>query len=261
MSYRKLMRTLQSYFPPAAELKSALYRAERKLLQKPHEVEFEILKYLRFSDDECLVDVGANQGQSIESIRLFNKMTPLIAFEPNSLLAARLKRRYAKYASQTEIRACGLSDVHEAKELHVPVYRGYVYDGLASFDRSAAEGWLNSTTVFLFSEKRLHLNKLPCDVETLDEQKLAPGFIKVDVQGLECKVIKGGLATLKAFEPVLLLESPGQSAEMEHILRRLGYSEFRWERGRLHAGRGNSWMWLFLTARRLRDLPNTRICF
>jgi FkbM family methyltransferase len=255
MSYRKLMRTVQSYFPPAADLKTVLYRAERKLLQKPHESEFEILKYLRFPDGECLVDVGANQGQSIESIRLFNKNTKLIAFEPNSLLAQRLRRRYAKYASRTEIRPCGLSDVHETEELHVPIYRGYVYDGLASFDRDAAERWLNSDTVYLFSRKRLHLDKLRCDVETLDEQKLAPGFIKIDVQGLEGKVIKGGLATLKEFEPVLLLESPGRSAEMELTLRKLGYREFRWERGRLRAGRGNSWMWLFLTERRLEGLP------
>jgi FkbM family methyltransferase len=77
------------------------------------------------------VDIGANTGQSIESIKLFAPGANVVSFEPNPELADKLERRY-RGDPKVKIKAIGLSDAVAMLTLHVPVYRGFVYDGLAS---------------------------------------------------------------------------------------------------------------------------------
>jgi hypothetical protein len=57
-------------------------------------------------------------------------------------------------------------------------------------------------------------------------QKLAPCFIKVDVQGWEYNVLNGGRETLRNFEPVLLVESFREDPRMVKLAEEIGYEEY-----------------------------------
>jgi FkbM family methyltransferase len=67
--------------------------------------------------------------------------------------------------------------------------------------------------------------------DLIAEQKLRPGIIKVDVEGAECRVLRGARDTLRTHRPVLLvevaadlLEANGSSvAEVLDLLRGAGY--------------------------------------
>ena len=150
MPFHKAVRTLQSEFWFLKEAKDALYLHGRRLLHMPHEADFRAVRLIADKFAGSFIDVGANQGQSIESIRLFAKDARIVAFEPNPAICSVLMRRYWG-ASGIEVRGVGLSDRKTVLTLYVPSYRGFVYDGLASFDRTEALSWINPQRVLRLS--------------------------------------------------------------------------------------------------------------
>lgn len=86
----------------------------------------------------------------------------------------------------------GLADQKLSRPLFVPVYKKFVYDGLASLDRDFASNWLSAETLYWFSAANLTMLETTCTTERLDDLGLDPIFIKIVVQGFQYQVIKGG---------------------------------------------------------------------
>ena len=246
---KKVLRTLQSELPSVKEYKDEFYLYTRRILRIPHESDFRAVKL--FDQDDCFVDVGANQGQSIESILLFRTNARIVSYEPNTQLCEKLWRRYSNFKNVT-IRPIGLADKAGKFNLFVPSYNGFVYDGLASFSRESAAGWLNKDRLLNFDPRKLSIQEIECSAETLDSQNLNPGFIKIDVQGYEENVIQGGMNTIKAREPVLLVEALSDRAH--EILGRLGYDEYSFDGHLFRKGRSTGPNSFLLTKRRLERL-------
>ena len=78
--------------------------------------------------------------------------------------------------------AIGLSDKAETRELFLPYYKGFMYDGLASFDEQSARAWLAEGRIIAFDPKQLKIERVACTTVTLDSLKLEPIFIKLDVR-------------------------------------------------------------------------------
>ena len=254
---RKAVRTLQSRLPMLKSAKDEFYRHSRRLLRVPHEADFRALELFPDSLGGCYVDVGANHGQSIESIRLFKPRARIVSFEANPLLAERLQRRYAR-SNEVSVVALGLADRADSFTLFVPSYGGFVYDGLASLDRDSAASWLGPGTIFGFDPARLAIAEIRCRVDTLDRHNLEPAFIKVDVQGFEYQVLAGARATLARCEPVLLVESFRDDPRLVRLMEDLGFAEFHYQDGRLRPGispRENSFL---MTEARWRSLAQVR---
>lgn len=221
---KKAIRTLQSELPFLKSAKDEFYLHTRRILRRPHESDFKALALIPKSLDGCYVDVGANQGQSIESILLFRPTATIVSFEANSVLASKLTVRYSDRGN-VRIIAQGLGDIPGALTLFVPSYKGFVYDGLASFHKAEALSWINSNTVFNFDPSKLCISEVQSTVDTLDNQQLSPIFVKVDVQGYECNVLQGGLQTLRRSEPILLIEDYRRDPRTVELAEQLGYVE------------------------------------
>jgi FkbM family methyltransferase len=152
------------------------------------EADVELLsKFIRPGD--IVVDVGAHKG--LYSIPLYNMGCTVYSFEPNahcaSLLASWASRKNRVHCFQV-----GLSDVSKTAELKIPLDEtGKQHIASASVCKEF-EGQ--------FSIEKITLNRL-------DDFKL-PGlsFLKIDVEGLEDKVVRGGLETIRKYRPVLLIE-------------------------------------------------------
>lgn len=225
MDFTKAIRTLQSEFPLLKNAKDAFYLYSRRALRRPHEHDFEALKLFPIESSGCFVDVGANHGQSVESIRLFRPEAPIVSFEPNPGLARHLA---ARYVHQTNIRviAKGLSDSAGRFTLFVPSYKGFLYDALASLDEEAARTWISQQTVYGFDPTKLEIAPIDCQVDTLDAQQLTPVFLKIDVQGFEYNVLNGGRETLQRCEPIILIESFSSDPRTVRLAGELGYEEY-----------------------------------
>ncbi len=218
---------MQSEFPFLflKESKDWLYLHARRWLHIPHESDFKALSLIPPALKGCYIDVGANYGQTIESILLFRPEAEIVAFEPNLGLAAHLLARY-KDRNNIRIVAKGLADSAGHLTLFVPSYKGFVYDALSSFNKGSAGYGLNKETILRFDSAKLTLAECDCTVETLDMQRLAPVFIKVDVEGYTYNVLRGGKETLLQFEPLLLVENFRGDTRTVQLAEELAYEEY-----------------------------------
>jgi FkbM family methyltransferase len=230
-SVGNVFRAIQSRLPWLLEAKAAAQRLVRRIRRHPFEPDFEILAHLKL-DGGVILDIGANRGQSIDAIRLYHPTAPLYAFEPNGFLAERLARRFAGDTGLT-LNRFGLGDRPMRAPLHVPYDHGFMYDGLASFDRDEAAGWINASTMAWFDPARLEVRETVCEVRTPDGLGLRPAFVKIDVQGFERHVLEGGRQTLLATQPVILMEN---SPEAEAWLIAEGWVRCAWHKGQLVEG-------------------------
>lgn len=227
---KRVIRTLQVHFPALIEARWAAQRAYLRLRRKPHEPDFRLLKSLTFAPDEVLIDVGANRGQSIESMRLYEPDRRIIAFEPNDRLAQRLHR----YRCVT-VHAAGLGDETGQFTLHVPSYNGWEFDAQASLAFTEQNMDYLRWSIIGFDERKLSVRAMPCAVYRLDSFRLRAGFIKIDAEGFEPRVIAGGRETIRARLPALLIENSA-SDEVCSSLAEIGYIPFNMGHGELRPG-------------------------
>jgi FkbM family methyltransferase len=246
---KRILRTLQTYAPGVRPLKFGLYNAMTRHLGWHVEIDFLLLS--RLPSVALAVDIGGNWGQSIEALKRTAKPAKIVSFEPNPVLGARLERVYAGDA-KVQIERCGLGDTAGGFTLYVPKYNGFIYDGLASLDEGEAKNWLNPGSMAWFDPAKLVLDKYDVPIKTLDSYGLTPDIVKIDVQGLEPQVVRGGLQTFRRAKPVTIIETP--SPELVALLASLGLDAYRWTGERLVAGDTGGLNTLFLSEDRVRQL-------
>lgn len=231
----KFFRSIQVHFPFLQDMKFDVQRTLRSLLDRTHEKEFEMMNVFSNPLNNIFVDIGANRGDAIQSILMRQPDCQVFAFEPNNYLAGKLKGRYGQ-DSRVKIFNYGLGDDSRQFELFVPFYNNYMFDGLASFKEANARDWLRSR-IYGYKESKLDVKKMLCEVRRLDEFELKPCFIKIDVQGFEYEVLRGGIETIRDSRPVILMESPGHK-ELD-FLYALEYQPFILKGDKLHSGTKN----------------------
>jgi FkbM family methyltransferase len=205
-----------------------LIRFYRITLHIPFEEDFNALPLFPDFRETLFLDVGANRGQSTDAILMKTNNARIHLFEPNQYLCEKLKHLFYKNKRIT-LHDFALGDQNKEDVLYIPFYKKWMFDGLASFHREAAEKWLKNR-IFFYDERYLSLQKMECKIRPLDELKLDPYFIKIDVQGLAFEVLKGGVQTLKKYEPILLVESPNK--EMVNYLKSFGYQYYAFKKGK-----------------------------
>lgn len=243
---KKVIRTLQTNFPMLLETKFAAARCLRNVMGIPFEADFRAIQYFPESDHSLFLDVGGNRGQSTEAILLYAKNSTIQIFEPNPTLCKRLENQY-KHSQNVQVNQLALGDKPSEQRIYIPYYKNWMFDGLASLDRENPKLWLKEN---LHNHKESHvtLEEVKCEVKTLDELNLVPFFIKLDIQGYEYQALKGGENTIRANEPVLLIEAPDQ--QIIDYLDALGYRYFAFDRGKFRAQTKGKLNTFFMTKKR-----------
>ena len=160
----------------------------------------ENLDFLMWIDSykiESVIDIGANKGQFIAKClkKLQNKIYYL--FEPLSECSAILNRKFEKY-SNIHIYNYGLGDINDELDINKNIFT----PSSSFLDMTDTHKRLFPITSEATKEKVL-IRRLD---DWYNEHSLAKNiFIKVDVQGFEDKVIRGGIDTIKNSK-ILLIE-------------------------------------------------------
>ncbi len=155
----------------------ALRRGERELSMLPFLVD----------PQRMALDVGANKGDY--SYFLARLCPRVIAFECNPKIVGMLRRTVAR---NVQVEAVGLSDAAGQAVMRIP--RG-------------ARGHSNQRGTLAAKKIVAAVTEVPVETRRLDDYGLDDvGFIKIDVEGLELKVLEGARETLARCRPVLLLE-------------------------------------------------------
>lgn len=232
---RKLIRTAQNYFPGLAEAKNEFYHFARKHLGFVHERDFSAIALLNRSDDDLFIDIGANRGQSILSIRHYRPDVRLACFEPNPVMFGWLLRHFGR-DPRIRLFNFGLAAEADRLTLTVPSYRGFLYDGVATFSKETVFEYMSAKRIFGFDPSLLSVQEFVCETRPLDSFDLRPTFIKIDVEGFEHEVIAGGMQTLRRCRPVLMVERFYDNPRLLELLGELAYEEVVAAGGRLQPG-------------------------
>lgn len=245
------IRAWQSRFPALVDAKAGVQRFMRRTLRRPFEAEFSLLSRWRPDPGEVFIDVGAHRGQSVDAIRLYQPDALIHAFEPNVHLATGLATLFDDDPALA-VYACGLGDKDEARRLYVPVYRGFVYDGLASFDPDQSRTWLSDETVAGFNPDRFEMMAGEARTFTLDMLDLQPGFIKIDAPGWFASVVRGAKDTLERCRPLILMQTNELADQV--LTEERGYTRAAFDGDRLHPGEEGVENTVYVPGERVGDL-------
>ncbi len=156
------------------------------------------------------IDIGASHG--LYSHHMLRYSAAVVAFEP----VPDMHRRLIKYfGRRLVVHPVALSDKTGECELRMP-------SGISSRATIAAENSLEGSTSTLIESHRVPKRRLDdYGIENV-------GLIKIDVEGHEEAVLRGGLQTITRDRPNLLIEieerhHPGSIARVAALLGSVGY--------------------------------------
>jgi len=153
------------------------------------------------------VDIGANIG--LHSVRFAEKFKNVFSFEPVTSNYECLEKNTSNFKNITRFQT-GLGEIEKTEIISLP----------ASWDNCGAY----SIVDFVDSKEELIEEKIK--ISRLDDFNLAADLIKIDTQGFEIPILKGGLETLKKYKPTLILEIEFKKPfnNMLALLTPLGYA-------------------------------------
>lgn len=205
--------------------------------------EAELVHLKRFCGSSGVaLDIGANQGHY--AFALSKWFERVYAFEANEEVTKWI-RLYD--SERIEIIHCALSCEAGTARLFVPVVRGMVLSGWASLDRSS----LAQLSPAEICEKDVPIARL-------DDFAIGDvGFVKIDVEGHEVEVLKGGTTTIRQSRPVVLIELRDQTYEaVKSWFLDLNYSIWRLQD--FLPVRGEEANYIFLPNERIPELDIRR---
>lgn len=175
----------------------------RNLVERP---QYFSGKFISMRNDECLVDCGAYNGDSIRDFlqAVNNRYSCVYAFEPDENNLQKL-RKYIAVSHLENIKICPYGAYDEVTELH------FISD----------EG--------MFSNINQN-GKTVIKTETID--RVLDGrratFIKMDIEGAEVKALMGAENTIKRYQPVLAISAYHKAGDIFEIYEtinrlRVGY--------------------------------------
>jgi FkbM family methyltransferase len=163
------------------------------------------MRFLRPGD--LFVDVGANIG--VYSVLALRTGASIVAFEPTERARNVLSRNLADNAppERIQVRSCALSD----------------QPGVARFRTD-----LESSNLLVASGDRGPT--IDVEVSTLDaelDHERAPAVIKVDAEGFDAAVLRGGERLLREHHPAIIVEVWNGGWDVRGALKAHGYRFFR----------------------------------
>lgn len=147
-----------------------------------------IMSRVLSQDSNCL-DVGANEGTFVRQMLKFAPRGEHMAFEPIPELAAKLAGRYP----EVEVHECALSDVSGTSTFQL-VTNDTGYSGLRRRHYDFGEPIIREIEVRTRTLDELYPFERPLR------------FVKIDIEGAEYLMLKGGKRTLRAHAPYIVFE-------------------------------------------------------
>ena len=225
VAFRSMYRRYAHHYPTIFNAQQRFSVLVKDRIGYIHEDDFHALKLFKLPAKPLCVDIGANRGQSVTSIKTVLPQATIIAFEPNPVTFASLNSVAARRSGVTAVNmAMGLSD--GTLQMWIPRWRGVKFDQLASGslpDATTLAEEIRGYGFPLISAKEIEFDCVNVRETSLDALSLNPDFVKIDVEGGELAVLRGARATLSSAPPLLMIER-GCRLEITELLADFGYT-------------------------------------
>ena len=189
------------------------------------EIDIELFRHLDGSDG-LVIDAGANCGQFALSMLSVNGTLKVLSFEPNPALRWSLLLISFLHPARFRFRMCGLGEKPQQMTLHVPVTRHMDLSSNASLDASEFDKNYVQERLAGYSQRaagRYGFRQRQARIIPLDELRLSPLAIKIDVEGWELQTLRGMQQTIERCHPLLMIEINNLHRFMPW-LRAMGYA-------------------------------------
>ena len=233
---KKLIRTVQTSFPALQPSYFTRKMSLKTSFGKNCGADPNALSLLVDEPNSLYVTIGRNQEPWIDWVVARKRSSRIVSFEPNPYLLGRLASRYAQTNNVT-IHNYGLGEMQSESVLHVPFYRNYRFDGLASPDKNQAVDCLKEE-FYWYNQKFISLREMSFQLQPLDDLNLQPSFIGLTTKGCKLNTLRGAKRTLRAHAPMLLVEDATE--ETTAFLKKFGYRNYRYVHSAFNPGYGNS---------------------
>jgi FkbM family methyltransferase len=163
----------------------------------------EFYKRIIFNKEQInFLDIGSNTGAFI-FLPLLNPTIKCYAFEPNPIAFSALVENVELNNLKDNVECFNMGMWNESSELELKVPLDTTDSGLATMG--------NDSSRFIYDNKTGDFSTHTVYCTTIDEffkqHKLESiDAIKIDTEGAELNILKGGEKTLKEFKPLLVLE-------------------------------------------------------
>ena len=142
--------------------------------------------------DSNSIDVGCHRGEILDLMIRFSPSGRKIGFEPIPEFYQYLENKYSH-------------------DFLVKIYPVALYDkaGTTSFQHVVNEPAYSGIKKRRYDGKDVRINEITVETDLLDHfipSDIPVGFIKIDVEGAELQVMRGGLKTIKRCRPVIIFE-------------------------------------------------------
>lgn len=185
--------------------------------------------------NSLVIDIGANYGLYTKILsELVGENGKVIAFEPipftHSILTNVIK---TLHLNNVKAECIALANYSGKATMLIPKFDG----GNTNYYQASLNNHKNSADT---KSIEVEVQKLDQYLESIGTQENL-ALIKIDAEGAEYEVLKGGEKNLTKFEPILLIEVAGASSNMNPVahnlfsfLDSLGYTAFYTKNGSLH---------------------------
>ena len=160
------------------------------------ESDFEFFKFVNKKQTELFLDVGANDGISALTFRLYNQDYKILSLEPDSKHNDALNN-IKKKDKNFEFQNIGLGNKKETKKLYIPECNGVYIGQLASLIKDEAFNNVPKIISQKNISSKVKIIEKNIEIKTIDSMNLQPEIIKIDVEGFESQVLEGGIETIK----------------------------------------------------------------
>lgn len=188
----------------------------------PHDKIYLAMHYFNLTPGDLILDVGANDGISALSIYHVDPNLRIFSIEANAIHERALAKIKAKQPSFDYLIA-GAGREIGSLTLYTPRYHSILLHTFASSnERRAKEGIVE--TFGLHVGELIEMISSQIAIIPIDDLKLTPKVIKIDVEGFEYSVLQGARNTILECRPFIIIEADhNEGGEVLQFLKELNY--------------------------------------
>jgi FkbM family methyltransferase len=206
---------------------------------------FSFLRFVEPNPSYAAIDIGSNDGTSIEMIRQVHPNQMIHSFDP--------VRSPLKEYQNFHYHRVAISDHEGNLKINIPKVGNMIFTQYSSSDKEKVISQLMGD--FDLSSSEISFSTIESKCLKLDSFDLKPYFIKIDVEGGEVSVLRGSKEIIKRFSPVVLIEiqSFENYSTILNFMEALNYFNLKWpQKSRLkdykdigtYTRKRNNYLWI-----------------
>ncbi len=172
-------------------------------------------------EDMDILDIGANIGSSAVGFRKVGLKNKIHCFEPNRFLV-NILNDITPDIGNVEIHGFGVGSENATFKLYVPFVDSRPIHQEASVIKEHLLQPFVENRLKSYGSK-IEITTIDCEIRIVDDLNMNPGFIKIDVEGLEPAAIGGATETIKKNKPLIHVENNAVDI-VQSLLEPLGYT-------------------------------------